>query len=207
MIRNIIYFSGSIILFFAGVILYGIILNIREDTLQEAMAEKGISELSDVSLVVDKSTYRVELYSDSILVKSYKAVFGKNQGNFKRSKDEKVTPVGRFKICNIDTNYLYHKKLMLNFPNSQIAAEALKYGFINKQDHDKIAAVNGNNCPPFNTKLGGEIGIIGIGEYDLIFRNLPFAFNWTDGSIAISNESIDELHLIVKIGTPVEIRN
>ena len=45
MIRNIIYFSGSIILFFAGVILYGIILNIREDTLQEAMAEKGISEL------------------------------------------------------------------------------------------------------------------------------------------------------------------
>ena len=56
MIRNIIYFSGSIILFFAGVILYGIILNIREDTLQEAMAEKGISELSDVSLVVDAAS-------------------------------------------------------------------------------------------------------------------------------------------------------
>ncbi len=56
-----------------------------------------------------------------------------------------------------------------------------------------------HKCPYENTILGGEIGIQGIGEYNLIFKNLPFVFNWTNGSAAISNESIDELLSVVDI--------
>ncbi len=172
------------------------------------MSDKGIKDISNVSLVIDKSSYRIELYSDTTLIKKYKAVFGKNQGNFKRSKNEKVTPIGKFKICDIDTSFIYHKFLKINFPNEQIAAEAMKYGFLNKNEHELImSTLHDGNCPSSDTRLGGDIGIIGIGEYDFIFRNLPFAFNWTNGSIAISNESIDELFSIVKLGTPVEIRN
>lgn len=172
------------------------------------MIEKGITQLSNISIVVDKSTYRIELYSDTLLIKTYKAVFGKTQGNFKRSKNEKVTPIGNYKICFMDSNFVYHKFIKINFPNSQVAAEALKYGFITKQEHDQIVqSIQDDNCPTQETKLGGNIGIIGIGEFDFVFRNLPFAFNWTDGSIAVSNESIDELYSIVRLGTSVEIRN
>jgi len=34
---------------------------------------------------------------------------------------------------------------------------------------------------------------------------LPFPFNWTNGSIAITNEDIDEISKFIKIGSPVKI--
>ena len=68
-----------------------------------------------------------------------------------------------------------------------------------------ILSAKKNECPPKETKLGSDIGIHGIGTYNIIFKNLPFAFNWTNGSIAVSNENADELYSVVKIGTPVKI--
>jgi hypothetical protein len=91
------------ILFFAGLILYGVILNLREITLQDALLEKGISKLNDVRLVVDRKNYRIELYSEKILVKTYKAAFGKNSSTLKTSVTDNVTPIGEYKICAIDT--------------------------------------------------------------------------------------------------------
>lgn len=54
--------------------------------------------------------------------------------------------------------------------------------------------------------LGGNIGIHGIGRLNPIFKNLPFVYNWTDGSIAISNESLDELLSVINTGTQVVIK-
>ena len=54
--------------------------------------------------------------------------------------------------------------------------------------------------------LGGEIGIHGIGRLNYIFKNLPFVYNWTNGSIAMSDEDIDELYSVVKLGTKVVIK-
>ncbi len=42
MLRNIIYISGSIVLFFAGVLLYGILLNARVITLEESLKIKNV---------------------------------------------------------------------------------------------------------------------------------------------------------------------
>ena len=61
-------------------------------------------------------------------------------------------------------------------------------------------------CTRFNKILGGNIGIHGIGELNYVFKNLPFVFNWTNGSIAMSNENIDELYSVIKIGTEVDIK-
>jgi len=56
-----------------------------------------------------------------------------------------------------------------------------------------------------NSPLGGDIGIHGIGQLNSIFKNLPFVFNWTEGSIAVSNEEIDELFNVTPKGTTVTI--
>ena len=208
MIKNLVYFSGSIVIFFSGLILYGIILNLREDTLKEAMFEKGIDQMQNVKIVVSRSNYKLDLFSDTVLVKSYKAVFGQSTGRIKTSSSDNVTPIGKYRICYVDTSSKYHKKLFLDYPNTYDAAEALKQSIINKKEYDEIAQSQDNDdCPPNSTKLGADIGIQGIGEYDFIFRNLPFAFNWTDGSIAVSNENIDEIYTVTSINTPVEIRN
>lgn len=206
MLKNVLYISASIILFFIGLICYGILLNTREISLHEALKEKRIFKIDDVSLKVDRRNYRIELYSKNTLIKTYKAAFGKNNSIIKTSADDFVTPIGEYKICAIDTNSKYHKFLKLNYPNEKDAAEALKQGYINEEECSAILnALKGNNCPPASTRLGSNIGIHGIGDYDFIFRNLPFTFNWTNGSIAVSNKNIDELYSVVKIGTPVKI--
>ena len=193
-------------IFFAGLILYGIILNMREVTLSEALTEKGLVKLENTRLVVDKTDYKILLYSNKILVKTYKAVFGKSSGIIKTSVDDNITPVGDYKICSIDTLNKYHKFFHLNYPNERDAAEALKQGYIFDDEFNAIIlSAKKNECPPKETKLGSDIGIHGIGTYNIIFKNLPFAFNWTNGSIAVSNENADELYSVVKIGTPVKI--
>ena len=208
MLRNLLYFSGSIILFFVGIILYGIVLNLREDSLNEAMSEKGLTKLNNVHIIISRNNYTLDLYSDTILVKSYKAVFGQGKGKIKVSKEDNITPLGVYHICLIDTNSTFHKKLFLDYPNEKDAAETFKHGLIRKIDYDNIiSAENSSGCPPDNTPLGSDIGIQGIGEYDFIFRNLPFVFNWTNGSIAVSNENIDEIYSVTGIDIRVEIRN
>lgn len=204
--RKIIYFSISIILFFAGMIIYGIILNSGEKTLAEEMNDKGLSEMKNVSIIIDKSNYSLQLFSDTILVKEYKAVFGKNPEKIKRSKDDFVTPYGRFKICEMNDSTEFHKSLRLDFPNIHDASEAFKSSIISKEEFEAIIEyMKTNKCSYPGTKLGADIYIHGIGDYNFIFKNLPFTFNWTNGSIAVSNESIDELFSVVSIGTPVEV--
>ena len=54
--------------------------------------------------------------------------------------------------------------------------------------------------------LGGNIGIHGIGRLNSIFKNLPFVYNWTDGSIALSNEDLDEILTVINTGTNIVIK-
>ncbi|KAF0152418.1 MAG: ErfK/YbiS/YcfS/YnhG family protein [Ignavibacteria bacterium] len=187
-------------------VLYGVILNLKEVTLEEAMAEKGISTIDNPKLKVDRKYFRIELYSGDILVKTYKAVFGKNNSLVKTSSNDKVTPIGEYKICGKDSSIKYHKFLRLNYPNMHDAAEGLKRHYLTQDEFDAIVLTHRiNECTPEETRLGAEIGIHGIGTYDVIFCNLPFSFNWTNGSIAVSNENVDELYKVLKIGTPVSI--
>lgn len=208
MLRNIIYIMSSVLVFFGGIIVYGVIINLREVTLAEAMSNKNLSVISNPSIMVDRRNYSLTLFSDTILIKKYKAVFGRNSSSQKLSKNDLVTPVGEYEICKIDTNYIYYKKFYLNYPNQIDAAEALRLKIITREEF--LAITNNlklNKCSFENTVLGSDIGIQGIGEYNIIFKNLPFVFNWTNGSIAISNEDIDELLSVIKIGTKVTIKN
>ncbi|GAH31968.1 unnamed protein product [marine sediment metagenome] len=56
-------------------------------------------------------------------------------------------------------------------------------------------AVENRRRPPWNTRLGGEIGIHGSGADT----------DWTRGCIALSNNDVEELYMLVDLGTPVKI--
>lgn len=194
--------------FFSGIVAYGIILNLREKPLEEILIEKKLSGLKNVTISVDRKNYKLNLLSDSTLVKSYNVVFGRNNNSNKISKNDNVTPIGNYLICRIDSNNIYYKKLFLDFPNLKDASEALKENIISQNDFKNIAKkLNETGCSYSETILGADIGIQGTGEYNIIFKNLPFVFNWTNGSIALSNENIDELLSVVNVGTKVTIKN
>ncbi len=207
LIRNVVIFSGGIVLFILGVIVYGILLNIREVPLHKILVEKGLTKLSDPSIVVDRSSYTLKLYDDTILIKSYRANFGRNVSIPKSKAGDLATPVGNYIICRIDTANKYYKFFQINYPNPDDASEALRKGVITQVQFDTLMYDNKNGiCPDPNTPLGGNIGIHGIGRLNYIFRYLPFNYNWTDGSIALSNENIDELYSVVRKGTKVVIK-
>jgi len=208
MLRNVIYIATSILIFFLGVVLYGIILNLREVTLDEALKEQKITSIINPTIIVDRKNYSLTLYSDSLKVKTYKVVFGNNISSEKISKDDFITPVGNYKICNVSPDIKYYKKLKLNYPNTQDAVRGLHSNIISQIEYSTIVnSVKNNNCSYGYTKFGNNISIQGIGKYNLIFKNLPFVFNWTNGSIAMSNENIDELIGVISIGTKVIIKN
>lgn len=207
-VKKIFFFSCSLMVFFAGMLLYGIILNSREISLKEAMEEKNITELEDISIVIDKKNYKLELYSGNILVKKYKAVMGRKKSKIKTAPNDLVTPTGEYKICKILNHKNFHKFFEINYPNLNDALECYKNGKISNSVYKKlISRLKKGECPPSDLFDKYKIGIHGIGKYDLIFRNLPFTFNWTNGSIALSNKNIDELSSVVSVGTLVKIKN
>ena len=205
--RNIIYMTFAIILFFFGVIVYGIVLNLRQVSLAEAMESNGLSELKNISLVVERSNFSLNLYEGEILLKTYRASFGRILNVPKVKAQDGATPVGRYRICEVDSLHKYYKFFKINYPNLEDATEAFKKGWISIKEYNEIKfQFYYENCTEYNRILGGNLGIHGLGRFNYILKNLPFVFNWTDGSIALSDEDIDELYPLIKIGTKVVIK-
>ncbi|GIK22445.1 MAG: L,D-transpeptidase [Ignavibacteriota bacterium] len=207
LIRNILLTIGAIALFFSGVLVYGVILNIREIPLKEAMLNKGFRKLADVNIVVERKNYTLSVYEDTVLIKSYRASFGRNLTDKKKRYNDGATPVGTYKICSISDDKNYYKFVKINYPNLDDASDALRKSFITQKEFNQIKfEFYYEECVSYNQVLGGNIGIQGIGRLNLIFKNLPFVYNWTDGSIALSNEDLDEIIKVIKPGTQIVIK-
>lgn len=204
--RNVLYMSAAIVLFMFGVVIYGVILNTREISLLDAMTEKGFTELKNPAIRINRTNYILELYEDSILVKNYRVSFGRNVHKSKSKAGDEATPVGEYVVCSIDTATEFNKYFRLNYPNISDASDALRKGWITQKEFDEIRdIINDGGCPEFDDVLGGNIGIHGIGRLNFIIKNLPFVYNWTNGSIAMSDEDIDELYTVIKRGCKVVI--
>jgi len=207
LLKNIIFTIGAMALFISGVIVYGVILNLRQVPLSEAMAQKGFRNLSEVNLIVDRKTYTLNVYEDTVFIKAYRVSLGRNLSDKKKLSEDGATPIGTYKICSIKRHETYYKFLKLNYPNLDDASEALRKSLITQKQFNQIKfEYYYEECVSSNTVLGGDIGIHGIGRLNPIFKNLPFVYNWTDGSIALSNESLDEILSVIKIGTQVVIK-
>lgn len=207
LLRNIILFGGGILFFIAGIFIYGLILNLREDSLAECMRQKGIEILTDVNIVIDRKDFSLNIYNGETMVKTYRASFGMNVHKPKMREGDLATPVGNYQICSIDTMHKYYKFLRLNYPNINDAADGLRKGVITQEEYNRLSyEFYYEGCPKTETVLGVDVGIHGIGKFNSIFKNLPFVYNWTDGSIAVSNENIDEIISVITKGTKVVIK-
>lgn len=207
LLKNVLLTLATISLFISGVIIYGIVLNLRAIPLKESMIQKGFRELNDPNLVVDRKTYSLTLFEDTVAIKSYRVSFGRNLSDKKKLINDGATPVGVYKICNINISHPYYKFLKLNYPNLDDASEALRKGLITQKQFNQIKfEYYYEECVNEQEVLGGNIGIHGIGRLNSIFKNLPFVYNWTDGSIAMSNEDLDEILTEINLGCQVVIK-
>lgn len=138
----------------------------------------------------------LELYGDEKLIGRFKIGLGRDPWSDKEKEGDNRTPEGTYYVCSRtgETKYTYF--IGLSYPNIKDAEKGLQKGIINQATYNRIKkAIDEEKQPPWNTPLGGAIGIHGGGNKS----------NWTTGCIAMSNEDISILKQYAPIKTQVEI--
>jgi murein L,D-transpeptidase YafK len=173
----------------------------------DVFADRLSSLPGQLRLIIWKSQYSVTLYKGDDPVKTYRAVFGRGfQDGDKRMQGDKRTPEGEFYICTMNNSKRFYKFMGLSYPDLKHAEYGLKSGMISLSEYVLIKNANQERQPPpWDTRLGGAVGLHGrVLEGDA--TKTPLAnMNWTDGCIALDNADVDELFSVVSLGTPVTI--
>lgn len=129
--------------------------------------------------------------------------FGVAGVGLKKRQGDGITPQGSFKIYEIRPSSRFHIFAALNYPTAPYVEFGHKNHVIAHYElHQLLDRINRGLIPPQTTRLGGNIGIHGVGRGDLETHR---TVNWTDGCIAVENEQIERFATLVSRGTPVEI--
>lgn len=148
------------------------------------------------SLVIYKGRREMKLYDGEELVKTYRIALGMNPVDDKRKEGDGCTPEGEFYICTKNDRSRFHLFMGLSYPNGEDAKRGLKGGLISQEENAEILeALAAGKRPPWNTRLGGEIGIHGEGS----------GVDWTQGGMAMENNDMEELFMVMELGSPVKI--
>lgn len=162
----------------------------------------------DIRIVIWKSQYTLTLYKGDRPVKTYRAVFGRGyQDGDKLRAGDKRTPEGDFYICTMNHSKRFYKFMGLSYPGVRHADQGLRDRIISPRQYRLIMQANAERRqPPWDTRLGGAVGIHGRTEGSAIAPPGWWAdLNWTDGCIALKNSDVDEIYGLASLGTQVII--
>jgi hypothetical protein len=163
----------------------------QERTERVAHEGAGRFPLERPRVVVHKAARTLELFDGDRLVKTYAVALGANPADAKRKEGDGCTPEGAFYVCTKNERSRYHLFVGLSYPGVEDAERGLGTGLISRAEHDEIAkAIAKRGRPPWNTKLGGEVGLHGGGT----------GSDWTHGCIALADKDIEELFLLLDLG-------
>jgi len=161
-------------------------------------------------IVILKARQLLELHQSSGQVKTYRVCLGLDPDGPKRIVGDYKTPEGDYYICLKNAASRFYRFLGLSYPGADDAQFAFEHGVISLEKRDSImSSVRSGKTPPWDTALGGWVGIHGYptdeNDRRWILLLYPKPHNWTDGCVAMWNFEIDELFSKVSIGTPVSI--
>jgi murein L,D-transpeptidase YafK len=147
---------------------------------------------SDISfdILIDKSDYKLTIYSNDSILKEYPVVFGSNYLEDKLRQGDKRTPEGVFKMEAKYPHDKWEKFIWINYPT---ADSWMKH---NKAKKDGLI--------PADSKIGGEIGIHGVPNNMNYLIDLKY--NWTLGCISMKNADINEIFPYITRKSKIEIQ-
>ncbi|MHB1391824.1 MAG: L,D-transpeptidase family protein [Clostridia bacterium] len=150
----------------------------------------------EVCIKVYKKLRILELYCDDKLLGRFKIALGHSPEGDKCREGDSKTPEGQYYICTRNESSKFTLFLGLSYPNTEDAELGLKNNIISQEEFNMIKrAEEYKQRPPWNTELGGEIGLHGGGN----------TRDWTQGCIALSDEDIILIGKYVISCTPVQI--
>ncbi|MBL6449219.1 L,D-transpeptidase [Fulvivirga sp. 29W222] len=140
-------------------------------------------------ILIDKSEYKLTLYSEDVRVKEYPVVFGGDPVGDKLMEGDERTPEGVFSIRGFYPHKSWSKFIWIDYPTQDSwkkHKQAKKEGLI-----------------PETAKIGGEIGIHGVpAGYD---HAIDYKMNWTLGCVSLKNKDVNEIYKYIYEGMPVKI--
>jgi murein L,D-transpeptidase YafK len=156
---------------------------------------------------ISKSKQELSVKNGDEVIKNYRVAYGKGGNEIKGQLGDKKTPIGVYKIIDFKDDSKFHFFMQLDYPNLLDAWYGYRNEVITATEFKEIAtAFKNKQIPPQDTKLGGYIGIHGLGvttEQKILIHE---GNNWTEGCLALTNEQINDLRQYVSIGTKVVIR-
>ena len=135
-------------------------------------------------IVVEKSKRTLTLMDGAKILKTYKVALGGQPVGAKDRQGDHKTPEGIYSVDAKNPKSQFYKALHISYPNQADRANARKLG----------------------VSPGGDVEIHGLGAKWGWIGAKHRLTDWTDGCIAVTNEEIDEIYPLVKIGTRIEIR-
>lgn len=166
---------------------------------------RAVADSQEIWLRVDSGSLSLSVMRGETPLKTFDNIAIGSNGvtRHKRVGDEK-TPLGEYRITEIRKDSRFHRFLAIDYPTMEDARRGLQDGRISQAEYDSLReAWSRGGAPPRQTRLGGDLGIHGIGAGDPAIHD---AFNWTNGCVALTNEQVEELLQWVRVGTRVSVR-
>ncbi|HOX74722.1 MAG TPA: L,D-transpeptidase [Bacteroidales bacterium] len=156
--------------------------------LKRLMDSLGIDS-SDLSIAVDKSDCLLSVLNDTVIIKQYPDVFGRNPTDDKTYEGDCCTPEGNFKVIAKYEHAMWSRFIWFDYPNEvslQRHREAKRIGLV-----------------PDDRGPGGQVGIHGVPQgYDYLIQ---YRINWTAGCNSLKNKDVEDLYSCVYKGMVIKI--
>lgn len=161
--------------------------------------------LRDSWVLVDTDRHTVSVIQGDKVKKTFRRIaVGRGGVARVRYEGDGRTPLGTYHVAWVNRNSRFHLFFGLDYPHDVQARAALRRNRISRGTYARIhRADDAGRLPPQDTKLGGYIGIHGLGHASPVIQRMA---DWTEGCIALDNRQIDQLARWVSIGTKVVIR-
>ena len=150
----------------------------------------------ETSIKIYKSKRILELYGDGKIMGRFNIGLGRDPEGSKVKEGDNKTPEGNYYICTKNNSTKYYLFMGISYPNKEDAKMGIDKGIIDKASYESIVkAINNKQQPPWNTALGGAVGIHGGGN----------KYDWTYGCIAMDNSDLKVIRQYTPINTLVNI--
>lgn len=160
----------------------------------------------EYEIEISKSHRTLLLKRGSKIEKRYPVSLGSGGRGDKLRVGDHRTPTGTYRIVKVKSPSRFHTFFQLSYPNVKDAFYGLRGNIISTRDFERIAfAQRYHLIPPQDTRLGGAIGIHGIGYITPQKVKIHWGSDWTRGCIALTNEQIEDLSRFIGVGTKVVI--
>lgn len=136
-------------------------------------------------IVIEKSERRLTLYAGARALASFFVSLGQAPVGPKRCQGDNRTPEGLYHVAGRKADSEFHRALRLSYPSEADVERARAQG-----------------CEP-----GGDIMIHGLkNEWSRNMGRKHLLRDWTLGCVAVTNEEIERIWVMVPDGVAVEIR-